>query len=205
MRRIAAMALITALSGSAVADVTGAGDTAIIAQLKAQTAKMVEQLKTVTETLDVSQRLEDMEQLRFVRRLSAEGEALRGVVSDVREGTELVNDARSNPGNLKDIDRQISRLEARMADSEDVGDYAHMLADLKRIRMLGQANRESMEKAATGTDEQEDIKSTAANAMIMADIMVQNESEEAQRRVEERKAMQELWQDNGYAELYKED
>lgn len=201
------MVMVTAvlLAGTVRADVTGAGDTAIIAQLKAQTAKMVEQLKTITDTLDVSKRLEDMEQLRFVRRLSAEGEALRGVVSDYNEAAGIVAEQGENPGNIGDIDRQIRRLEARIANSEDTGDYAHLLADLKRIRMLGQANRESMEKAAQGTDEQQDIKSTAANSMIMADIMVNNEREEAQKRAAEHRAMKELWRDNGYAELYDEE
>lgn len=194
--------LLLCMPGIAFADITGTGDAAILAQLQVQTAKIVDQLKTVSETLDVSKRMEEMEQLRFIRRISAEGEALKGIVSDVNEATGLINDQRTNAFNHQDVVDQIEYLESRSGNAEDVGDYANLMADLKRVRMLGQANRQTMVLASRGTDEQEDIKSTSTSTMIMADIMVEQEKRRAMLRAEEVNAMQQLFKSNGYSELY---
>lgn len=194
--------LLLCMPSIAFADITGTGDAAILAQLQVQTAKIVDQLKTVSETLDVSKRMEEMEQLRFIRRISAEGEALKGIVSDANEATGLINEQRTNAFNHQDVVDQIEYLESRSGNAEDVGDYANLMADLKRVRMLGQANRQTMAQAARGTDEQEDIKSTSTSTMIMADIMVEQEKRRAMLRAEEVNAMQQLFKSNGYSELY---
>lgn len=202
MNRTAAIIMFCAISGHAAADATGAADAAILAQLQTQTARIVEQLKTVGETLNVSKRLEDMEQLRFVKRISAEGDALKGIVSDVKDATGMVNDQRQNAFNHQDVVDQIDYLENRANNADDAGDYGNLMSDLKRVRMLGQANRATMVKLSQGSDEQDDIRGTATNTMIMADILVEQEKRRAMIRSEEVNAMQQLFQSNGYSELY---
>jgi len=180
------------------------GDGAIIAQLQMQTAKMVEQLKTVSEALDVNKRLEEMESLKFVKQISEEGQALRGIVSDVNEATSIIDDQANNPFGHDDITNEIDRLSERLGNAENAKDYANIMSDLKRLKILGNANRNAMKNAAQGTDEQEDIKSTSTSTMIMADILIDQEKRRTIMKAEEQSAIQSLMGSNGYAELYGE-
>lgn len=201
MKRIFTAAILVAFSCHANAF---GGDGAIITQLQIQTGKLVEQLKAAKDSLDVSERMEEMESLRFVKRISAEGRALQGVIYDVNEATGLFEDQSSNPAGHKDIAGEIQRLSDRINSADNPSAYAHILSDLERLKVLGQANQATMRQAVHGTDEQDDIKSTSTSSMIMADIMINQEKRQAIKRAEEQQSMQSLMGSPGYSSIYGE-
>jgi len=191
--------IATALGGDAAANATGTGsDAALLGELQIQTAKMVEELKTIRDTLDISKRMEDMQQLKVIKQVSAEGEALSGILYDVEEGQGIIDKSKGNAFNHNDIENQIAYLENRAERADNPQAYARMLADLKRIRFLGQANDASIKKISEGSNETDDIKTSAVNSAILAQIEANRAADAALRKNAEISALQDPTSDSNY-------
>lgn len=183
---------------------TGAFDGAIFAELQVHTTKMLDNIKRLTESLDISKRMEEMEALKSVKRISAEGLALKNVINDIENIDGIMEDSRHNLLNQKDLLNQIDSLQYQIDNADNPRVYANLANDLKRVRFLGQANKAAMTQLIEGSNEADDNKSAATASLIMSDILIKQEEREAILRAEETRALQAIIGNNGYSELYSE-
>jgi len=184
---------------------TGAFDGAIFAELQVHTAKLLDNIEKLTESLDISKRMEEMESLKSVKRISAEGLALKKVVNDIGNIDEIIEDKSHNLLNQKDLLNQIDSLQYQIDNADNPRAYANLANDLKRVRFLGQANKAAMKQLIQGSNEADDNKSAATASLIMSDILIKREEREVMTRAEEMQALQAIIGNNGYSELYDED
>lgn len=188
----------TLFSAQALADVTGAGDAAILSELTVQTGKMAEQLKSMREAVDINKRMQEMQELRAVHVVVREGMEMKNILDNVSDMEKEIATMSNSPGGLDQMQSDISRFESNMNHASDeegitqAKSYAYVLSDLKRLKFLGTANRETMKKMSKGTNETDDTKAIATNTMIMSDVIVEKEKREARRRGNEVNAMQQL-------------
>lgn len=205
MRSYIPFVIIAMLSSIARADMTGAGDAAILSQLVAQGKILAEQLTNIRDTLDVSKRLEDMETLKTVKNIHEEGRALNDLLSETeqlrRDYAEFVDD----PTSFNRTEEEITWLGEALRDSKDdpnaVKAYASLMVDVKRLRFLGQANRASEKKIIAGTNQEDDGKITASNTFIMSQLLLENEAREQKRRANNTNVMQGIIGNTGYSAL----
>ena len=182
--------LVGTLATSSVrADMTGAGDAAILQELVAQSQTMLKQLHAVKDTLDVSRQLAEMEQLKTIREVSNEGNQLRSLIGNAQEGYSLVTSTSEDPFGLKSTQSEIDYIQASLETArssqsslQSARSYANILSDLKRLKFLGQANAESIKKISEGTDDIQNKAITASNTSIMAQLMIEDERRKAAAR-----------------------
>jgi len=197
-RAIAGLLCMALVSPSVLADATGAGDAAILSELTAQTTKLAEQLKTMREALDINKRMQEMEEMRAVHVVVREGMEMKNILDNVSDMENEINTMTNSPGGLDQTQSDIERFQRNLDHaSEEEGlsqakSYAYLMADLKRLKFLGTANRETMKKMGQGTNETDDTKAIATNTMIMSDVIVEKEKRETRRRGNEVNALQEL-------------
>ena len=203
--KLIAMCLMVSSGNAFSAAGTGAFDGAIFAELQVHTAKMLDNIERLTESLDISKRMEEMESLKSVKRISAEGLALKKVVNDIGNIDGIIEDKSHNLLNQKDLLNQIDSLQYQIDNADNPRAYANLANDLKRVRFLGQANKAAMKQLIQGSNEADDNKSAATASLIMSDILIKREEREAMTRAEEMQALQAIIGNNGYSELYGED
>ena len=203
--RLMVMCLMMSSGNAFSAAGTGAFDGAIFAELQVHTAKLLDNIERLTESLDISKRMEEMESLKSVKRISAEGLALKKVVNDIENIDEIVEDKSHNLLNQKDLLNQIDSLQYQIDNADNPRAYANLASDLKRVRFLGQANKAAMKQLIQGSNEADDNKSAATASLIMSDILIKREEREAITKAEEMQALQAIIGNNGYSELYGED
>lgn len=201
MRLIFIISIIT-VSINSYCDMTGAGDAAILGELMTQTEKLLEQVKATKETLDVSKRLEEMEQLKAIRAISNEGLALNEIINNINELGDISEDIQRGPYGVNSTTNELEDLSEKINGVENKRDYANLAADLRRLRFLGKANTASMQKTAGGSNEADDNKSTATNTMIMSNILIENEKRKTLRKAHESSALKDTIFSNSYSNIY---
>lgn len=192
------------IASSTQADMTGAGDAAILAQLVEQFTVLKEQYDKVVETVDIQKRIEEMEQLKAIKRISDEGQALGelyNISDDFRYSWER---DKNNPFGLRALESDLQRIQKMAKDAENGRDYAAFTARLKRLKVFGQANEKSSKKISGGSNESDDIKTTAINVTLMTDILIDNENSKTVRQAHEMKAIKDLMGNNSYSNIYNE-
>lgn len=195
-------------SSTVHADATGAGDAAIVSQLVAQLKVLREQLADVRETLNVSKRLESMEELKTVKEVHEEGSALSDLMDENEQLKRDFGDFVDDPSSLNRTEGDIAWLGDALKDAKDdpnaVRAYGQIMADVRRLKFLGQANKASEEKIIKGTNEKDDQKITASNTFIMSQLLLENEEREQKRRANNTNVMESVIGNTGYSALGKE-
>lgn len=173
-KRISTLLITCLLSVNANADLTGAGDAAILTQLVEMTKNTVQQLETLKETLDAQKILTEMEQLKGVKELSDAGSDLGEIFGNIEKGANTFNDIKSDPFGLDKIESEISYVQRKIEQAEDKDDlssakaWTDVLKGLKRIKFLGQANESNLIKLQKGTSQNDLDKIGAESALISA-------------------------------------
>jgi hypothetical protein len=206
MKRIVLIALaMTSLN--AHADMTGAGDAAIVQQLVLIVEKANKQIQQFQEMTDISKRLEEMEAAKTVKKVTDQGNEIGHLLNELENTVELVGDIRDDPGGLQDLEHTIGYLEQDLesADSrqglEKAKAYARLISDLKRLGFVQRANQAAMEQLASGTDVEDNQRINATNSTIMTDILVKREQRETIRAAHDVKAVNELLRSNKYSSM----
>jgi hypothetical protein len=206
--RLFSFLLAVIFSSGAHADMTGAGDAAIVSQLVAQAKILREQLVDMRETLDVSKRLERMEEVKTVKEVHEEGTALKDLMDETeqlkREYGEFVDDPASFNRSKDEITWLGDALKDAKHSKNKVKAYAAIMADVRRLRLLGKANEASEKKIMKGTNERDDQKITASNTFIMSKILLDNEAREQKRRANNTNIMDGIISNSGYRSLGEE-
>lgn len=190
------------------ADAVGATDSLMLEKMVALLKTANEQLEEFQDMTDISERLKQIEELKQVSKLSAEGEKLKELFREVNRGWDTVNDMTSDPGGYKAIESTIRRLEyeAEYAGSLEglnkAKEYSRILADLKRIQFLQEANDASKKKLVDGVNPEQSQQISAANSTIMTDLMLQREQRATMVRLQEQEAVQDLLQNSTYNAIY---
>lgn len=202
-----ALITLTLFSLNAHADLTGAGDAAIVKQLVVIVEKANQQIKQLKEMTDISERLEEMEAAKTVKKVTDQGNDIARLLSELENTVELVGDISNDPGGLQDLERTISYLEQDLesADSrqglEKAKAYARLISDLKRLGFIQKATQTTMEQLASGTNEEDNQRINATNSTIMTDILVKREQRDSIKAAHEVKAVNELLRSNKYSSM----
>ena len=175
------------VSQPVLADLTGAGDAAILSQLVTQTKKIVEQIGQAKDALNISKYMQEIEQLKQVKELSDTGSQFGALFSNVDAIGNEASDWESDPFGLKSIKSEISTLQAGIESAERSGDfekakkYSKVLKNLKNIQFLGEANAKNQEAIGKGANELDLNRINAESSLIMTTLLQNKE----QREVEE--------------------
>ncbi|MCP3671502.1 MAG: hypothetical protein GY814_13945 [Gammaproteobacteria bacterium] len=201
-RRLFLMMLFLLPWQSSLADATGAGDAALLSELMAQTKQLLEQVRELKEQVNITRRLEDMQQIKAVKAISTEGSAMVEVIRNLDSIADEVEDSRDNPLGAAAVERELDYFDRRVDSAQDAKDYARLAADLKRLKFLGQANEASMRNNSSGSNEADDNKSTATNTIIIANILVEQERRNRVRQAHEEAALKDMLRGSSYSSLY---
>lgn len=180
---------------TAWADVTGAGDAAIVQQLVTLVKSANYQLEEMRKTTSITERLENMEQAKAVRRLAEEGKAMGDLIKEGEKLESNLMGLKGDPSGTGNTKWEIERIQRDLKNAKDADSlgqakaYSRMLADLKRLEFLGKAQKESMKTVSKGANETDNTKVTATSTMIMSDLMLQKEKEAQAKKSQEVKAL----------------
>lgn len=191
------------------ADLTGAGDAALFTELKLITANTLESVKQAREAIDVQERMKEIEELKQLKKLTDEGKALSASVSNIRQTVDEIDRFQDDPLGIEQTKREIEHIQMLhdKAESEGALDkaatYGRLLQDLGRLSMLQEANRKNLSKQGEGTNEDDDIKTSAQSTLIMSDIMVEAEKRKTIKDAQEATAIQDLFNGTNYGAMGK--
>jgi len=179
--------------------------------LAAQSESLLEQIKQGVEYINVSKRLEEMEQLKQVKEISEEGVALAEMFVNIQDiEKELMRFSKDPLGANKTI-KEIERLRRTLKNANKLegtarGEtLANMVADLERLKFLGKAKKATMKKVKKGLNEQDAIKGTAQSTLLMSDLLFGQEERESIRRSQETNAVLELIEGVNYSSVEAKD
>lgn len=198
--------LIIALVMSLPAHSQG-GDGAIVAQLVQVVSEAKKQLEELKKAVNISEHLEQLEQLKAIKKLSEDGKAIGGMFRDLQDIERLLGQFEEDPFGTQQTEREIARLEQRLeaAGNRDGlaegAAYARLVADLKRIKFLGQAQEANLRRSAGGTNDSDNKAIAASSGIIMSDILLQREKREAVKRTQEVEAVSELLRATRYSQI----
>jgi hypothetical protein len=210
MKRIL-IVLTACLIAPAQAEITGAGDAAIVQQLVTLVKSTNEQLQEVRKTVSISERLEEMEQAKAVRRLAAEGKAMRELIKESEKLEGQLLDIKGDPTGSRRTQREIASLQYALDSAKErdgrgqAKAYSRLLADMKRLEFLGTAQKESMKKMASGANETDNTQVAATSSMIMSDLMLQREQQEQARKAQEVQAVESTLRSMQYSTMVMDD
>jgi hypothetical protein len=159
------------------ADMTGAGDAAILAQLAEMTAQAVEQLKTLKETMDIQEQLKQLQQLDGIKELSESGKSLGEIFGSVRNGAGIIESMEGDPFGVDAIDADIAYMEQRIESAKEKDDltaleiYADVLKDLKKVQWLGKTNENNATQISNGVSKDELEKIGAESGLITSTVI----------------------------------
>ena len=205
MRRTLTTFVLLLVAQSTVADPTGATDTAILQQLVALLKSANEQVQEFRKQVSISENMQEMEQLKAVKRLADDGRAMKEMINEGQKLNGQLEDLRLSPLGSSQTERDIASLKNQIKDAKGMDDinkakaYSRMLADLDRLRFLGKAQSESVKKIANGTNEADNTAVAATSTMIMSDLLLQNEEREQRKRVQEVKALTDTLRNMNYS------
>ena len=178
-------------SHNAFADITGAGDAAIVAQLVTQTQKIVDQVKTAKKALDISQYMEEVTELQQLKQLSETGSQFGELLS----GIDSVDDGSwgSDPFGLKKVTSEIDKLTQEIEYANNKGDlekakrYSKILKNLKNIQFLSKANQQSQSTVASGANELDLTRVTAETSLVMSTLLQNKEQRDIEEQLRKEK------------------
>jgi hypothetical protein len=207
MKRI--ILILCLLPSVSMADMTGAGDAAIVQQLIVMVEAAYEQLEQLEKATNISKRIEEMETVKSVKKVSEQGNELKKLMSELEKTGDLINEMGNNPGGINDINQQIGKLEDKLnvANNKEGLDkakaYSRLLADLKRIRFLRDSNTASIKEIAGGTNDEDNKRLSAHNSTIMTDLLIRQEEKDSIKRSHETQAVSELLDGISYGSMAK--
>lgn len=211
MKRTFLIAVMSTMPVGVYADATGAGDAAIVQQLVTLVKSANEQFRELVKSVSISENLESMEQAKAIKRIAAEGQAMRELIRETETLEGQITDLQDDPLGSRRTEREVSGLENALESAKQRDDrgqakaYSRMLADMKRLQFLGKAQKESMKKVAQGTNETDNTEVAATSSMIMSDLMLQNERREQARRAQEVQAINETLGSMRYSTINMDD
>lgn len=184
MRKMTFM-LLTLVCFDVRADMTGAVDAAILSETVVHTGQNAKSLEveiksfqTFMESLDISKRIEKMEQLKTVKQLSDAGRKLNVFLENISDVIEGGNDLFGNKLGLEKIKSDAQWLNSSIKNAETAGDVTHVMIELKNLRFLGQMVTESKKNLGKGTNDLENKQITAINTTVISDLMLRKETED---------------------------
>ena len=185
--------VLLCVSQNSFADLTGAGDAAIVSQLVVQTGKIVEQIQQAKEALDISNYMQNIEQLRQIKTLSNTGAQFGQLFNNINTGLDDVNNWESDPFGLKSVNSEIETLEHEIEAAKNKGDlekskrYARTLKNLKNIKFLGEANEQAQKAVSTGNNELDLTRVTAESTVVMSALLQSKEQREIEAQYQREK------------------
>lgn len=192
MKKINKLTLVLLLvSHTSFADITGAGDAAILGQLVTQTGKIVDQLNQAKEALNVSKYMQEAERLKQVKQLSQTGAKFAQLLDDM-DGLNGA-DSWDDPFGLKSVTGEIETLESEIESAKNKGDkeksrrYARILKNLKKVKFLGEANKKSQSSVASGANESDLVRVSAESSLIMSSLLQSKEEREIKEQLQKEK------------------
>jgi len=194
---VCSLCLLAAIGSSARADMTGAGDAAIIVKLttiynaiKEQYQKQVELIKEAKVQTENMQKVKEMavtvkKEYDFARNFNIERE-LNNIKDDMGGLTLLDNmDGKSPERQFEMLSREINRrFEANESKSSDEAKrkLAAQLASLQRLMALQKSKAQEAEALASGTKTDKEVQASAASSCALVAAL---ELAREQRRIEE--------------------
>lgn len=206
------LVLLTILPITSVkADATGATDMLQLEQLIAIFQTVNQSLKEFQEMTDIQGRMEQLEAAKTVRKLTEQGDDMKDLMREMENTGSILKGIQSDPGGINDLNQTIKSLENSLdsADKkegvEQIKAYARIASDLKRIRFIRNANRESIEDIAAGTNQEDNQALTATSTAMMSEIIAQQEQRDLMKSAHETKAINELMRGTRYSSMIKKD
>ncbi len=183
--KIVVILIILTISTPTRADMTGAGDAALLTQLVEMVEQGYQQLVKLKDALDISKRMEEYEQLKSVKRLATEGRAIVELYNDMKDFKDEVQYLTNDPFNTTPINKEIDWVSRSMhgakGNKNAVKAYANILLEMRNLKFLGKAVEKSKNKLASGTNEEDNKQISASSSMIAADILIRNEQRVRQK------------------------
>ena len=182
------LVLIICLSSFSHADMTGAGDAAILQQLAVQLKTLKDALDTAKENLEVVDKIKKLEESKAVKSIREDGKAIQDFYADAKKAKRdverysgYVDDVREGLDEIEKLQRRMERAGNNPDQRGAAKAYANIFMDLKRLKFLSDAQEKTQKQIAEGTNEEDSVKITATNTMIMSRILLENE-ERAQKK-----------------------
>lgn len=198
--------LIAALAANtAMADLTGAGDAAILSKLIEQMAVMREQLEQAKDSVNIGKRMEQMEKLKSAKKLHAEGKAFKDMLDEYESIVSEIEGFRADPVGVDKPRSEMQWLNDALkgadTSSNSAKAYASILMELKNLEFLGKANAASQEKLARGTNTEEESQITASNTLIMSKILLEREARAQEAAANNASIVSDVLGNPGYSAL----
>ena len=191
-------------------DITGAGEAAVFSQLVTMTNNLVEQVETLQNALDVSKKIEELEQAKAIRTLSDAGKNLVKSMDNLNDAKDTANGLVNDPFGIDSINSEISDLERKItaANNEENGSlkarkYARILRGLKNVKMFGQIVEDNKTKISQGMNDTDAIKSTAESNTVIADLLLQEHQKEIREDAENSAVFEGIFKAGKYNDLGK--
>jgi hypothetical protein len=186
------------------ADITGAGDAALYAQMVQMVATVKDQLQTLRDTLNVQEQLKELEALKEIKELSVAGKELKGMFSDINDINNTIEDFENDPYGTKKTEREIDYLRQQLSDADSASGtkkgamYSSILANLENLQFLGKMNESNARKIANGITQGDAQKTTAENTLVMSTLLQNREQREAARSSREADAVHQFMSGSKY-------
>lgn len=164
MKNKAIFLALLMLSGTATADLTGAGDAAAYKQLVILVENTRQQLEELRKNLSVAENMRDMQRNELVQELTTAGEAFGQMFNDLRAMERELEAWKDDPYGTNQIENDITRLSSNLAIADgregfDQGaSYASILRSLNQLKWLGKVQAENEKKVAEGISEKDSEK-----------------------------------------------
>lgn len=195
MKKFLALIFISNIS---FADVTGAGDAALLTQLVTMTTTLNKSLTTLRETTDLTKKLENLEQASWVKEVSKAGKQINEIANNIDDSIDTANDIRSDPLGLDSTEQEIESIKSAMEragvkqGTAKARAYARIMKDLERMRFVGQTQRSIIENKQDGENSDDALKNTSDTSLMMLDIARSNEERKLRRSSNEVTALSDL-------------
>ena len=175
----------------AVSDVTGVGDTAIIAKLTSMLETANQQLKAAKEYVDLQKHMTDLQENNFIKTLSDTGKSVIDLYAEIDQSKNLVERWKYDPLGTKLIESDIQTIESRLQEAEKLDDvervaaYGRILHDLRTIKWMAGTSNDAIKREAGGISADDAAKQAASEMAKLAKMMA-----DASRMILDNKAEQ---------------
>lgn len=165
---------------------SGSASAAQLAELVRQ-AKV--QLEEMRKQLSVMENLKEMQQSGLIKELTATGDSMGQMFSDIRAMERQIEDWKDDPAGTRQIENDLNRLERTYNSAEggsaiDKGaTYSGMLSSLNRMKWLGHAQAKREEQMLGGISTDDSQKITADNTTSMNRLELEREMARQRREV----------------------
>lgn len=166
--------------------ISGSANAAQLAELVRQARVQLEEMR---KQLSVMENLKEMQQSGLIKELTATGDSMGQMFSDIRAMERQIEDWKDDPAGTRQIENDLVRLERSYKNAEggstiDKGaTYSSMLSSLNRMKWLGKAQADNERKMAGGLNERELMELCGESGAISARLLMQQEAERKQKEV----------------------